>query len=115
MIPAQRTQARTEIKRHFALARTLLNQYVEDEMFRLMREHPRIEVLLKCMGELTAYRRENVYGVRVEVNSHEFACLRPLQDFLNEYDTDYSCRTGRPLKITRGSPDRTALHHTRYW
>jgi hypothetical protein len=93
-----------------AQADRMLNEYVEAEMFRIMREHPSCYVILKCMGALTAYRRR--FG---KVHAHNFAFLQPLQNLLAECDGRYYVRTERPLKITRGTPDATALHHSRNW
>lgn len=96
------------IRRYYAQADEALNTWVEYEMFRLMRKHPTMSVLLKCMGQLTAYSSKDGH-------SFEPAYLRPLQKLLDECDRSYNCRTGRPLKISRGFPDRTALIHTREW
>lgn len=85
----------------------MLNELVEAEMFHLMRKHPSMSVLLKCMGALTGY---DVNG-----ESQEYAFLRPLNKLLDELDRTYYCRTARALKITRGAADPTALYRVRDW
>lgn len=86
---------RNLIKKAYQEADDLLNAYVENRMRYLMAHHASMTVLLKCMGELTAYDRDG----------HSFApkFLDPLQNLLEEFDTSYNCRTGHPLKITRDS------------
>lgn len=100
-----------QIRAMYAKADEALNAYTENEMRAIMRAHPRLTCLLKCMGALTSYDKHGPCSHNW--GSQPLKRVDKLAELLDELDHGYNVRTGYPLRITR-NPDGS-LSETRDW
>lgn len=77
-------------------ANVILNDAIEQEMWNIIRNHPSIGVILKCMGEVTIYTREHGSICR-----DEWPVFMQAMSRLEELDIEYFSVTGNPLKLER--------------
>lgn len=89
------TQLRKRVETLRREADELLHKEIEAEMYRVMREHPSVVRLVKCMGTVIVSGRDGPF-----FEAPKF-CDRLMA--LAELDTSYYSLTGHPLRLSRGS------------